>query len=207
MKNHLRVVSDISIRDAMKTDDGTGTAMAAALDAHGQALRVQAHHWPAEDDVDAELRRAVAYRHGCLVADDEYLLGAEGAVDLARCEQSYSFFRATIAARADASPKRLTKSERAHVTLAAARYIAVKAQEMCPASRIEDVAKVFRGMGAAVSLPSFELCVPPGANEMFVAVTLVSELELAIRQADVVAPVAVPAKPTARQAPYLRLVK
>lgn len=206
----LRSIGTLSLREALRTDSGTstGAALAAVFAAHGHDLHVRAHHWPAEDDVDAELRRAVAYRHGCLVVDDEYLLGPEGAIDLARCEQSYSFFRVTIASCVAASPKRLTKGERAHMTRVAARFIASAARTMFGGgAQVEAAAKALSGMGATVSLPSCDLRETRGEKEAAVSAALLLALGPAIQQADAVVPAVTVVKPAVRQVPYLRLVR
>jgi len=213
MQNQIRSIGTFSLREALKLDaiNGTMTAVATVLAAHDRRIPSQAHLWPAKDEADAELRRAVAYRHGCVFVDSEYLVGPEGAIDLVRCEQSYAFYFASIWCHAQAS-KKLTRDELSHVTLRVAQVVAARAAAMfgATASKMRIVTDAFSEMGVEARLPSLEPVEPHGKREASVGAAVIACINAACDAIDEKPDAAEPnpaSDATKARAPYLRLVK
>ena len=188
-------------RDTMKADaNNKGTATATLV---GIPLRV--HRWLALDEADAELRRAVAFRHGCVTADGAYLLGVTGDIDLARCEQTYGAVVGTVAAHSRSPGVRLTKAERAYLTLVAAQFVATDAAIMYGArsQNMANVTTLLMKFGAESRMPADTLRTPVSQREAHAA----GRLNATLRQMFDAVPRAPEAETTRAKGSHLRLVR
>lgn len=148
-------------------DHGGGDAMRVLLRSIGHHAPSSAYSWPASDELDADLRRAIAYRYGCVMVDDAFLVGTDGPVNLAQCEQTYSFVRSIIGTCIAAHGGRAKKSEREQVTRMVAQVLVRSATSLYGdrTSHIDSAIYGFAALGAKAVIPSADLRAPVGAME------------------------------------------
>lgn len=211
MQNHARKITPLTLLAAFALDanSGTGEATQDFFVVRGRHFPAVPLHWPADDAADAELRRAIAYRHCVVFANNTYLVTAEGAADFARCEQTRSFCRATI--EACARGKRLSKTERANVTLMVAKSIATAAEKILGATHGVTLAtRLLNDAGAEARLPSTAPVAPQNTKASDVgaaAVTIIQEACNAVDSAQAAIEAAAQAPVSALKGSHLRLVK
>lgn len=211
MQNCAHKVSPLTLLAAfaLDADSGTGEATTDFLLARDMRFQAIPFRWPADDAADAELRRAIAYRHCVVFANDTYLVTADGAADLARCEQTRSFCCATI--EATARGKRLSKAERANVTLMVAQGIASAAEKMLgPTHGVVVATRLLNDAGAAAHLPSTAPVEPQSVKASGVGATAVAVIQAACSTVDgtvATTEAAVQASVAAPKGSHLRLVQ
>lgn len=187
MKTNTSSDLSFTFRDAMTRDAmrGSGDAMRLILAAIGHTPQASAYRWPGVGALDADLRRAVAFRHGCLFVDDTFLVGSNGQVDLDRCEQTHDFVCETIDSCLAERGVRATKSMREYVTRAVMQYMVRKALTMFNGARlIRRAAADFSSLGVDVSIPGDALRDPQNATESAVAAAAVALVQESCDTAD-----------------------
>jgi hypothetical protein len=170
-----------SFRRAMRTDADakSGDRTMAELAPLGSKIQLRLYHWPATDEVDAELRRAAAYRHGCFTVDDEFLVGSADPADFDRCAMSYGAFAANVAHCGRGPHGRPTTSVLEYLTLVAAQFVTMEAVTKRDGKRCgaDTMSTIFGFLGVDSRAPNREVRAPQNAREE----SAVNELLTALR--------------------------